>query len=297
MYKLRQILLTAVAGFYRWRRQPKVWLAFGIGFVICFLLSDKVIQFAETHSTILQVMEPFIWTFGDANSILVISLCLLLLFSDMPSLTNDVPLFLVRTSRRLWLMGQITYVIFATFLYVLFILLSTMMLAGNTAYPANMWSNTAAILSYSEIGNKIAVPAFVKVLEMSFPYNVTIHVFLLVLGYSLVLSSLMLVLNLFKENLGMIGGVVFSAFGVVMNPEALLKLLHLSATKRNIANIIFGWISPLNHATYYMHSFGYDCLPKLWMSYVFFSIVTILLYIVAMQKIKRYAFNFTGTSE
>ena len=30
------------------------------------------------------------------------------------------------------------------------------------------------------------------------------------------------------------------------------------------ANVAVGWLSPLNQATYQMHNFGYDLLPRLW---------------------------------
>ena len=71
MYKTRQIGLVAAANFRRWRRNPQIVLAFALGFVVCFLLSDKVLVFAREHDTIVQVLEPFIWTFGDANSCLL----------------------------------------------------------------------------------------------------------------------------------------------------------------------------------------------------------------------------------
>ena len=61
------------------------------------------------------------------------------------------------------------------------------------------------------------------------------------------------------------------------------------------AYIISGWISPLNHATYYMHNFGYDNLPKLWMSYLFFILASALFFGLSLMKIKNYAFHFTGT--
>lgn len=86
MYKLRQILLTAFANFRRWKKNPQIILAFCLAFIVSFLLSDKVLVFAKEHDTILQMAEPFIWTFGDAQSVLIISLLLLLLFADMPNL-------------------------------------------------------------------------------------------------------------------------------------------------------------------------------------------------------------------
>lgn len=295
MYRIKQIFLVSSANFRKWRKNPQVLLAFGLGFVLCFLLTDKVLAFSEAHHCTLQILEPFIWTFGDANSILIVSLCLLLLFADLPNLNNDVPFFLIRINRVTWMLGQILYLMLATFLYLCFILVSTCILAGAKAYPANLWSDTAAALSYSQIGKKIAIPAFVKVLELSFPYRCTVHIFGLMLGYSLLMVSLVLYLNLFRSKGGMMGGVLFSAFGFVINPEVIAKWFQIPQAQQRMANILFGWISPLNHATYYMHNFGYDNLPKLWVSYLFFLAGSVLFFALSLRKIRTYPFDFTGT--
>ncbi len=295
MYKMKQIGRVAITNFRGWHRKPQIYLTFFLGFIVSFLLSDKVVQFAKEQETILQSQESFIWTFGDAKSILIVSLLLLLLFADMPNLNNDVPFMLVRTSRGVWLAGQMLYQLMATFLFMSFIFLSTCVLSSGSAYTANMWSDTAAILGYSSIGEEIAIPAFVKVLELTFPYQCTIHIFLLMLGYSAVMTSLMLFLNLWKGKAGMVGGVIFSAFGFLMNPQVLEQILPANMPYLNMANIIFGWISPLNQATYYMHNFGYDNLPRLWQSYIIFIVAIIVLFIISMWRVRRYNFSFTGT--
>ncbi len=144
---LRQILILTAAGFRRWRRSPQIWLAFGLGFVACFLLTDKTVCFAQEHQTVMQIFEPFIWTFGDAKSILLISLCLLLLFADIPQLGADVPLLLIRTTRRRWMASQILYLALATLIFTAFLLLSSCLLCAQYGYPANIWSESATILS------------------------------------------------------------------------------------------------------------------------------------------------------
>ena len=295
MRKWKQIMAIAGRNFGLWKCSPQIWLAFGLGFVACFLLSNKVLLFSADHDTVLQLFEPFIWTFGDANSILLISLCLLLLFADLPNLGNEVPLFLVRTTRFCWMAGQIVYLTLATFLFTGFILVSTCLLSGIHAYTANLWSDTAAILGYSTIGESIAVPAFVKVLELTFPYPCTLHIFGLALGYSLVLSSLVFFFNLLRDKLGMVAGVVFSGFGFFLTPQIISDWFRLSEHQKRIANILFGWLSPLNHATYYMHNFGYDNLPRLSTSYFFFGAAALLIFGLSFWRVRSYPFNFTGT--
>lgn len=295
MCKIRQIFYIAQSNFRKWHKNPQIILCFLLAFIFCFLLSDKVMQFAWKYDTHLQGMEAFIWTFGDSQSVLAISILLLLLFSDMPNLSNEVPYLMVRTERKVWMMGQILYLLLATFCFMLFILVATVLLSAGRSYPANTWSDTAAILGYSNIGAKIAVPAFVKILELTDPYHCTMHIFLLMTGYAVTMAGIILFLNLCKNNGGMIGGVFFSTFGILMNPDIVAKWFGISLERMRIANILSGWISPLNHATYYMHSFGYDNLPKLWQSYLFFAFASIMFFILSLWKIRNYPFQFTGT--
>ena len=292
---IRQILMLTAVNFRRWRRSPQIWLAFGLGFVACFLLTNKTVLFAQEQGTVMQLFEPFIWTFGDAKSILLISLCLLLLFADMPSLGAEVPLMLIRTTRRRWMTAQILYLALATVIFTAFLLLASCMLCAQYGYPANIWSETAAILSYSPIGQKIAVPAFIKVLELTYPYPCTVHIFLLMLGYSMTLSGLMFLGNLLRARLGMVLGIAFSGFGLFLNPNIITEWFHLSVYQSRRANILFGWLSPLNHATYYMHNFGYDNLPRLKTSYLIFAAASLILFALAFWRSKKYAFCFTGT--
>ena len=56
-----------------------------------------------------------------------------------------------------------------------------------------------------------------------------------------------------------------------------------------------GWLSPLNHATYHMHNFGYDLLPRLWQTYAIFGALILLCFLLALRAIRKYSFNFTGT--
>lgn len=295
MCKIRQVFYIARCNFRKWHKNPQIILCFMLAFIFCYLLSDKVMQFAQTHGTYLQGMEAFIWTFGDSQSVLAISILLLLLFSDMPDLSNEVPYFIVRTDRKVWMVGQIIYLIEATLCFMLFILGSTAVLSAGRAYSANLWSDTAAVLGYSELGKKLAVPAFVKVLELTDPYHCTMHIFFLMTGYAVTMAGVILLLNLWRKHGGMVGGVCFSAFGLMMNTDIVAEWFGISTERMRFANIISGWISPLNHATYYMHSFGYDNLPKLWQSYLFFFVMSIMLFAMALIKIRNYPFQFTGT--
>lgn len=293
---MREAFAIARYNFRLWRRNPRILIAFALTFILCFLLSDKVVRFAEDHNTTLQAVEAFIWSFGDSNSILLSSVLLVMLFADMPFLSSGTPFYLVRTSRRVWITGQVLYTIAATAVYLLFILASTMLLCMRQSFPANMWSPTAAILGYTNAGERLAIPTLVKTLEMSWPYPAMLTIFTLMLGYTLVMVLLMLACNLrFGQAAGVISVLVYSLYGLLMKPDTIQTLLKLPDEAYYIANVTIGWLSPLNHATYHMHNFGYDRLPRLWQSYLIFGILILVGYLASIRAAKKYNFSFTGT--
>lgn len=293
---MREAFAIARYNFRLWQRNPRILITFALTFILCFLLSDKVVRFAQEHNTTMQLVEAFIWSFGDSNSILLSSVLLVMLFADMPFLSSGTPFYLVRTSRRIWITGQVLYTIGATAVYLLFILASTMLLCMRQSFPANMWSPTAAILGYTNAGERLAIPTLVKTLEMSWPYPAMLTIFTLMLGYTLVMVLLMLTCNLrFRQAAGVISVLVYSLYGLLMKPDTIQTLLKLPDEAYYIANVTIGWLSPLNHATYHMHNFGYDRLPRLWQSYLIFGILILVGYLASIRAAKKYNFSFTGT--
>ena len=296
MKEIRQSFSITGYNFRLWRGNPRILVTFLLAFILCFLLSDKAVTFAVEHNTTMQLVEVFIWNFGDSNSILLSSVLLVLLFADMPFLSSGTPFYLVRTDRRTWITGQVVYILAATTIYLIFVLASTVMLSIQQSFAANMWSPTAAILGYTNAGERVAIPALVKTLEMSWPYQSMISIFGLMLGYTSVMVLLMLACNLrFGQVAGVVSVLVFSLYGILMQPDTIQLILKLPDEAYYIANVIIGWLSPLNQATYHMHNFGYDKLPRLWQSYCIFIGLSVILYSASIRAANRYNFSFTGT--
>ena len=294
--KLQQVFAVAAYDFRQWRRNPRIVLCFCLAFILCFLLSDKAVRFSRTYGSIMQILEPFIWTFGDANSILLSSLLLILLFADMPFISAGTPFMLLRIDRKTWVLGQALYIVAATTVYLLFVLLSTSFICQSRSFPGNQWSETAAILGYSGAGQAVALPALVKTLELSLPYACTAWIFALMLLYTLLLMFLMLLCNLrFGQLGGVIGVLSFSLYGFLLNPKTIQTIFQIPDEWMYKANVAVGWLSPLNQATYHMHNFGYDLLPKLWQTVAIFLALIALLFFLSLHAVRRYNFSFTGT--
>ena len=168
---MRQVFGIVRYNFFGFLRNPKVIFIFLLEFVLSFLLTGRIMVVMETYDTPVQAIEPFIWTFGDGIAVLSSSLLLLLMFSDLPKMTPVTPYQLPRTTKRKWLLGQFIYVILVTVLYTVLMLLFTAVLCMKKSYPGNLWSETAAMLGYSELGKNLQVPSTVRVMESISPYG------------------------------------------------------------------------------------------------------------------------------
>lgn len=290
-----QILAVVAYNFRGFFRNPRVILTFLLGIVASFLLSGKVIQVAEQYQTPMQAAEPFLWTFGDVTSMVLVSVLLLLLFSDLPKLGPVSPFYLVRMKKSRWLAAQFLYVSLATGLYVVFILLATVALCLPYTFPGNLWSETAAMLGYSGMGEELFVPSTVKVMESVTPYGCMVQVAALMLCYALTLGFLILLGNLLGgRNTGLLLGLAYSLYGFLLNPQVLGKLLELEKYEMYRVRVFVGWVSPVSHAVYGMHNFGYDLLPTVPQSLLVFAGLLTFLYLGAYRAIKRYNFQFLG---
>ncbi|HIX58398.1 MAG TPA: hypothetical protein IAA45_01595 [Candidatus Blautia gallistercoris] len=289
---MRQVGAVVRFNFLGFFRNPRVILTFLLGFVVSFLLSEKVVAVTGEYQSVMQAAEPFIWTFGDVTSMLLMSVLLLLLFTDLPKLTPASPYYLVRMTRRKWLAGQFVYIVICTGIYVLFILLSTTLLCIRYTFPGNLWSETAAMLGYSGMGERLQVPVTIKVMESITPYGCMAQVALLMLGYALTLGFLILVGNLLGgRKAGFLAGLIYSLYGFLLNPQVLGKLLGMEEYEMYKIRVFVGWVSPVNHSVYGMHNFGYDLLPTVGQSLLVFGVLLFLLWMLAEKLLRTYNFG------
>lgn len=104
---MKQVLGIVHYNFFGYFRNPKVIFTFLLEFVLSFLLTGRIMVVMENYDTPVQAVEPFLWTFGDGTAVLLSSLLLLLLFSDLPKMTPVTPYQLIRTTKKKWLFGTV----------------------------------------------------------------------------------------------------------------------------------------------------------------------------------------------
>ncbi len=293
----RQAILLAGQNFSGWYRNARVWLTFSLSLVMCFMLSDQMLSRAQIYDSSVQIFEPFIWTFGDAQSIMISTILLILLFADIPFAGQTAPYCLIRTKRSIWLAGQMMYAGAVVVIYDVFILTTEILIAAPWSYIGNVWSETSASMAYAA-GGDITVPVSLKTMESSTPYECMGMVLILMLLYSLFLSSLMLFLNLTVcSAAGVIGAIAVNLYGYLLDPDLIMKIAEIPQSAGYRANVLCGWLSLLNHAAFPMHDFGYDHLPGIRESVILFVLLTAILSIFSVRKMRSYDFLFQQVEE
>ena len=192
--------------------------------------------------------------------------------------------------------GTVFYIFFVTVIYMLYVFGVTGLLCMKKTYIGNIWSKTAALLAYSGMGRELSVPSTVKVMESTTPLECSAQIMLLLVCYALTLSFLMLFFQMkIGKKAAAAAGLSYSLFGFLLDPEVLADLLHKDEYQMFLMRRITGWISPLNHATYGMHDFGYDVLPSIGQSCLVFLGMLLVLGMLSFLTLKKYNFStFTG---
>ncbi|MDO4339381.1 MAG: hypothetical protein Q4C91_15050 [Eubacteriales bacterium] len=292
---MRQVYGVVRFNFMGFFKNTKVILTFLLVFLLCYLLSERVMAVIEVYQTPVQAAEPFLWSFGDSWAILLSSLLLSFLFSDLPKLSPLLTFYLVRMTKKKWLLGQLIYISIVTAIYTVVMFLSTILLCMKWSYIGNIWSETAAMLGYSGLWKSMNIPSTVKAMENITPYGCMLQAALLIFGYTLSLSLLILTGNLaFGKNRGLLLGLLYSLYGFLLNPKVLCIALGMKDYEMPRANVLAGWLSPLSHAVYARHSFGYDMLPTVGQSCAVFGILTLFLSLASLRALKQYNFTFPG---
>lgn len=296
VFNLREALVCAGWNLYALRKNPRFYMSLLLGFLLCWLLTDKTMAISRTYLTNVQLLEPFVWCYADADSILFSALVMMLMFSAFPRLDTPASYLIFRTTRLNWLLGQIITVFILTLGYTLMILISSMVMCiGCNVFVANNWSETATMLSFSPQNFEVALKVMRKTVKLTTPYGCAVQIFFLLFQYVLLMAMLQLTFTVLKSRkTGIIAALILNFMGYVLTPERFMNWLELPTPMRYYANLLSAWLSPLQHATYTMHNFGYDLLPRLYVSYLILGGCTALLIVISMLAMRRFSFNFTG---
>ncbi len=299
MCKADRICSCAQWNLYSIRKNPRIFCGFLLGFCLCCFLMQRIMECSVLFHTDIQIFELFIWCFADSDSILFVSLAILLFLFQIPRLDTPAYYLIFRKGKMDWLLGQALTSVLVSLSYTMFLLGSSMLLAlgGSNVVWGNQWSDTATILSFAPENFQVALTVVRKTIKLTTPYECAATIFFLMAQYILFLTLLNLLFSLMcGKKAGIVAVIVASLYGYLLNPEKLTVLLHVPEEVRYIANVIAAWASPLNHATYAMHRFGYGGFPSMLQSHMVFGILNLGLLLGSCFSVRNTERIFLGGS-
>lgn len=159
----------------------------------------------------------------------------------------------------------------------------------------NHWSETATLLSFSPESFEVALTVMRKTVKLTTPYGCAMQIFSLLFQYVLLLNMIQLGFTVLKSRkVGTAISLIVNFIGFALTPDRFMTWLRLPSESQYYANLLSAWFSPLQHATYTMHNFGYDLLPRLWVSYLLFGGISAFLMLMSVCVMRRFSFDFSG---
>lgn len=243
---LKSAFLIAIYNFSRWRQDVRYPLLLVMVLVLLFWMLDPLCTFARN---IGYATNPFILPFALSSPInqFMMCVCALLLFADMPYIGSNQLYVIKRCGRRVWVIGQIIYIILAALVFVvILIVLSLLVLAPMSTLNTEGWGKVVSTLAYTNVVNQtdINFDFDSKIVEAMSPICAELlgaaFEFLLITLLGLIIFAVNL---LFKVRIGIFVGMCISLFDLMivnMLPYILYYISPASMARLEILDLSNG---------------------------------------------------------
>ncbi|WP_062107422.1 hypothetical protein [Bacillus niameyensis] len=219
MTNLKTILLCVQVNFRKWLVNPRIYVLAVITVAFLAYHSSGLSQFATEKEV---GIAPWIFPHLSLPPTMQVFACfIVLLFCDAPFADRHMPFLAIRTSRRNWVIGQLVYIILASFIYTAFIcVMAALVLIPNLEFSKD-WGILMKTLAMRPEMAPVNVTVFFNpdVLKMFSPFQAMIISFGLFWLVSVFIGVLIFCFNVVIEKMsGLVASGVFifmSLFSIV----------------------------------------------------------------------------------
>lgn len=149
MKQIRQVQMICMNRITEMLKSARFYVAILLFFVMIYSMVSPIrIMALQTGYR----SAPWIFPYLVQNYFIqmIIMLGFVLLFCDAPFLTEESPYMIVRTGRKVWLIGQIIYIILISFLFTLGLMIVTVIPLLPYIYVKNEWGKLLGTLSQTD---------------------------------------------------------------------------------------------------------------------------------------------------
>lgn len=185
---------------------------------------------ADTGQTV-QALEFFILASANRIPQWIFVFGILLLLGDAPFLQEGVEFYLMRSSRRDWLTGQVLYCLFVIFGYLVLVVGMFLVLFRGYLFFANEWSETFTLCCQLGSGSLLHIIMMIefplRLVKSGLPYAIFALSFLYSFLLLLLLSLLCMICNMkLRMGFGCLAVTILLVWRVILENVAGLKVLH-----------------------------------------------------------------------
>lgn len=275
---MKKQLTVCRYSFFAWLSSTKV-MVFLMYFIVSYRLFIKpYIEFSDHINSPLGIFEPFLIMTSMPYAASLFPLLTVILLCDIPIIDASGKFVIYRTGKSCWFFGQLIFIIFVSVILQILLLLFSILTVNTDSFFANGWSLP---IRYALKEDSNIVSAFVldgTIINQSRPFQLVTISFVMNILHTLAIGLIQYCFALFgKRVLGVLVNIAMIGTGFCMW----------------YVNTPYKWLLPLSHSLFTGH---YDvffnktyCDIKL--SYLYFSAVIAVLFIIGFRLTKRSSFH------
>ena len=272
MNSINKSLQMALNNIRKWAYNPRIYI---IGILIFLFAINYISPLVQASNAIGYRFTPWFFPLivNDASIQRIILLGLIFLFCDAPFLDITQPYTIIRCNRRQWAVGQITYIVMASGIYLLLLNISSMIVGIRNIHFTSEWGKIFSTFANTNAGNSFGVNYVDYNIVSNFtPIEATINSFMLEWLVAIFLGLTMFVLNMYlKRGLG----AIIASFIVLVDSYISLGSIYMS----KLSPVTFARLSMIDNT-------GISAKPTLLYAFSVLVILNVILVVVAIVLVR-----------
>ncbi len=213
MDNVRCVIHLSMNNIRRWTANPRICVIMILGAMWIQFLVGPLLMFSQSVNVkITPWAFPFTQTYWYPT--MIIMLGVVLLFCDAPFMNNSTPYECIRGGKKRWVSGQLTYVMIASLIYVLFlVLVSILCLLPNIDFSGE-WGKVYNTLAQTNAGPEygVFIPISYNIILSYTPLEAMLLTSLMLFLETVFVGLVMFALNLVTKRIGGIFAGLLLAF-------------------------------------------------------------------------------------
>lgn len=221
MNLLKSVWTICIQNLRKWKTDYRIWVIGLSILVIIWIYIDDLNRVVTGMETVMPIwIYPFIYS--QFHMKLIFTLPIILIFCNAPFIDSNQTFVFIRSGRKKWLCGQMLYVVMASGIYYLFLIISTMLSGIALGGEINLeWGKTLSTIANTNATIYFGSPyvnASASIITYFSPLNASWFTFLLSWLCSTVIGLIIFFCNIITGTRFL--GIVTSSILIVLSALA-----------------------------------------------------------------------------